>query len=48
MDDGDQYLEKKTIFVFENLHCATCWILIYGWQLMTSMWYHGCNYNGIA
>ncbi len=30
MDDGNQYFEKKIIFVFQNLHNATCHILIYG------------------
>jgi hypothetical protein len=48
MDDGDQYFEKKRIFMFENFHSATCQILIDGWQLMTLSWQHGCNYNEIA
>jgi hypothetical protein len=30
MDDGDQYFEKKLNFMLQNLHSATCHILIYG------------------
>jgi hypothetical protein len=48
MNDGDQYFEKKTIFMSKNLHNATCQILISGWQSMTSSWHHECSYNGIA
>jgi len=33
MDNGNQYFEKK---LSKNLYSATCHILIYGWQLMTS------------
>jgi hypothetical protein len=48
MDDEDKYFEKKIIFMSKNLHSATCWILVDGWQLMTSTWHHGCSYNGVA
>jgi len=48
MNDGDQYIEKKHFYTFKNLHNATCYILIDGWQSMTSTWHHGCNYNGIV
>jgi len=48
MNDGVQYFENKIIFMSENLHSATCWILIYGWQSMMSTWHHGCNYYGVA
>ncbi len=30
MDNGDQYFEKKIIFMSKNLHSAMCHILIYG------------------
>jgi len=46
MDNGDQYFENK--IMSKNLHNATCYILIYGWQLMMLMWHHGCNYYGVA
>jgi hypothetical protein len=46
MDDGDQYFEKK--IMSKTFHCATCQILIDGWQLMMLTWHHGCNYNGLA
>ncbi len=46
MDDVDQYFQKK--LMSKNLHNATCQILVYGWQLMTLVWHHGCSYNGVA
>jgi hypothetical protein len=48
MDDGDQYFEKKIVFMSKFFHNATCYILIYGWQLMTLAWHHGWNYNWVA
>jgi hypothetical protein len=30
MDNGDQYFEKKIIFLFKIFHSATCYILIDG------------------
>jgi len=42
MDNGDQYFEKKIIFMSKFFHNATCWILKDGWQLIM------CNYNGVA
>jgi hypothetical protein len=36
MDYGDQYFEKKIIFMFKKFHNAMCQILTNGWQLMTS------------
>jgi hypothetical protein len=42
MDNGDQYFKKK------NLYNDMCQILINGWQLMTSIWHHGCSYYGIT
>jgi hypothetical protein len=46
MDDVDQYFTKKIMSNF--YHNTTCYILIDGWQLMTSTWYRGCNYNGVG
>jgi hypothetical protein len=34
MNDGDQYFEKKIIFMSKNLHSAD------GWQSMTLTWHH--------
>jgi hypothetical protein len=40
MNDKDQYFEK-IIFLSKQIHSATCYILIYGWQSMTSSLHHG-------
>jgi len=32
----------------KNIQSAMCHILMDGWQLMTSTWYYGCSYNGVA
>jgi len=48
MDDGNQSFKKKIIVMLTKNHSGTCQILIDGWQLMMSTWYHGCSYNGVA
>ncbi len=48
MDNGDQYFEKKIIFMLKFFHITMCQILIDEWQLMTSTRHHECNYNGVA
>jgi hypothetical protein len=48
MDDGDQYLKINKIIMSKKFHSGMYQILINGWQLMMSTWYHGCSYNGIA
>jgi hypothetical protein len=46
MDNGNQYFEKQ--IMSKNLHNAMYYILIDGWQLMMSTWYHVWNYNEVA
>jgi len=48
LNDGNQYFEKKIIFMSKNIHSVMYQILINGWSSMTSSWHHGCNYNGVA
>ncbi len=45
MNDGDQYFEKKIIFMAKNHHSPTSQNLIDGGQSMISTWHHGWNYN---
>jgi histidinol phosphatase-like enzyme len=40
-----KYFEEKKS---KNLHNAMWQILIDGWQLITSIWHHGCSYNGVV
>jgi hypothetical protein len=48
INDGDQYVESKIIFMSKNLHSVKCQILIDRWQSMMLTWHHGYNYNGVA